>query len=383
MGARFFVNLSKPEQQQEQYESLLRELHKAPAIKKPPIGKNPFDKLPSGAETSPGFASFVPLSKVTSIGKSTTDVYASALEIARQSDMIAWRRTVKEVRSSLSNVLQDWRERRKLDEIRKKEDLPQVMDEAVDLYAPLFVIALAGIQSGREKFRDQRAMIDELSDLSSWKRSGSTTIIDIPYGMIFAFQAMCGAAFLDTDQIDLAIQLAQTRIPYWSQSQSSPLIDSPHLLGWPDSLGGTCTIAWDFIITAAQRWPWLATVFGVEEDYRVALSAYYMALHVHELAATIKAGNADTLLPKDVHVTLSVPLCFLHNTDSIPQKAYRLLLRNNVNLLWESVGVTIEDMKKYWPTWMRHTGAWLTNVYTFWRLSPIVHEHLLEEYETR
>ncbi len=34
----------------------------------------------------------------------------------------------------------------------RSKDFVAVMDEAIDLYAPLFVIALAGIQSGREKF---------------------------------------------------------------------------------------------------------------------------------------------------------------------------------------------------------------------------------------
>jgi len=380
MGSRFFVNLSKEEQQQEQYESLLRELHKAPAIKKPPIGKSPFAKQPSGTETPPVFVSSVSLSQPISTGKSTTEVYSSALEIARQGDLVAWRRIVKEVRSTLPNALQDWRKRRELDGIRKKEDLPIVMDEAIDLYAPLFVIALAGIQSGREKFRDQRAVIDELSNPSGWEQSGYKTIVEIPYGMIFTFQAICGATFLDTDQMDLAIQLAQTRIPYWNESHLSLLINTPPLLGWPESLGGNCTDAWDFIIKAAQRWPWLTKVFEVEEDYRIALSAYYMALHIYELAAYIKAGRGDQLLKNDVH--LSVPLCFLRD-NIISRKAYNLLLRNNANLLWESIGVTIEDMKKYWPSWMNTTGSWTSNVYKFMSLSPIVHKQLLEEYTHR
>jgi hypothetical protein len=110
--------------------------------------------------------------------------------------------------------------------------------------------------------------------------SGNRAIVNIPYGMIFTFQAVCGATFLDTDQIDLAIQLAQTNISNRDSPHSSPLIDSPHLLGWPESLGGNCTVAWGYIFQAAQRWPWLKTVVVVEEDYRIALSAYYMALHV-------------------------------------------------------------------------------------------------------
>jgi hypothetical protein len=122
-------------------------------------------------------------------------------------------------------------------------------------------------------------------------------------------------------------------------------------------------------------------VFGVEEDYRVALSAYYMALHVYELAATIKAGKGDELLSKQVR--LFVPLSFLDNSEGIPQKAYRLLLGNKSSLLWESIGVTIDDMKKYWPAWMKHVDSWLSEVYTFWFPSAIVHENILEEYTTR
>lgn len=384
IGARFYVNLSKAEQYKEEYDKLLRELHKAPAIQKPPIGRNPFATQPSGTETPSDVSAFVPLSQTTSIGKNTTDIYTSALEIARQGDLVAWRRIVKEVRSTLPNSLQNWRKTRKLDEIRDAKTLPAIMNEAIDLYASLFAIALAGIQSGREKFRDQRAVIDELSNPSGWERSGNTTIVDIPYGMIFTFQALCGATFLDTNQIDLAIQLAQTRIPNWYERHPSALIDSPQLLGWPDCLDGNCTIAWNFIFKAAQRWPWLTTAFGIEEDYRVALSAYYMALHILELAVAMKAGKSDVLLSEQVSL-LSVPLSFLYNRnrEGIPQKAYNLLLRNNVNLLWESIGVTIDDMKKYWPAWMKHAGAWLSNVYRIWSMSGIVHERILEEYTIR
>jgi len=51
MGTRFHVNLSEGQKFDEEFEELLRELHNEPALKKPPLGKNPFSITPAGNES--------------------------------------------------------------------------------------------------------------------------------------------------------------------------------------------------------------------------------------------------------------------------------------------------------------------------------------------
>ncbi len=381
MGARFFVNLSAQERHKEQYENLLRELHKEPAIKKPPIGKNPFSAQHIAVAPSANLPTFMPLNQSLVANKNVTELYDTALEIARQGDLIAWRRMIKEIKLTTPFSLQDWRKKRNLDEARAKNEAPSILNEAVELYAPLFAVALAGIQSGQEKFRDQRSLMDELLNPSGWQKNGCTSVVEIPRGLIFVYQALCGATFLDTDQLSLVIQLAQTRVSNWYGQPILPLIESPELVGWPASLEDSCLMAWNFLVSLTEKQPWLSHIFGSDEDYRIALSSYYMALHIHELACRISKGKGKVDLSNRIS-SLLVPVSFLnHSNELIAQKAYRLLRRSGPQILWESQGVPIEEMRKHWPDWMKITGAWLYSVHQSWLLSTLAHEKFFEEYD--
>jgi len=377
MGARFYVNLGPGSDFEAQYDLLIRELHKEPIGPKPPLGKNPFAKQPSGTETPSAPSGVVPLADLLVDERDTIKIYDTALEVARQGDLVAWRRLIKLVRSKRAISLQSWREERKLDEIRDPSAMPPIMDEAVSLYVPIFEVSLAGIQSGRDKFRDQRAVIDELMSPRGWVSKGNSAVDSIPGGLVFAFQALYGAACLDTNQLEIAIQLGLTRIAYSDGRSPSNLIHMHGLIGWPPALGKNSRGAWDWLMKAAQRWPWLLPVFINEEDYQVALTAYYMALSILELALIIQAGEGDLLLKQDI-ISLDVPPCFLYNDEVIFTKAYRHLLRSNPKVLWESLGISIDAMKKYWPIWVGASKTWVANVYDMWFEVPQIYSRFLE-----
>src|SRR4029077_9992552 len=103
-------------------------------------------------------------------------------------------------------------------------------------------------------------------------------------------------------QLDQALQLGMMKIATRYDSDASPLIMRRDLIGWPQSLQGNCSVAWDFIFKAVEKWPWVSLIFGSEEDYKVALSAYYMSLHVLELALRIADGEGENL--KDARLTI-------------------------------------------------------------------------------
>ena len=353
IGARFYVNFNDIEKFDEQYEILLRELYKIPAAIKPPLGKNPYAVTPSGQEIPKTIEAQIPLSKINQIVLNPNNVYNQAIEIARQGDSVAWREIVKKVRVALPKSLMDWRIEKNLDNTREDKKYPLILDEAVNIYSPLFALVLAGIQSGRKEFRVQRAVIDELLFQKDWRLSGNTAIVEIPNGLIFVFQSLCGSMFLDTNQLDLVVDLAQTQIFYYLYNKELALIDSSHIIGWPKSLGGSCSYAWKYIFSAVDRWEWLDDIFRIKEDYQIALTAYYFALHIHELAASIKNG-----INLSHEIRFTVPLSFLTTSEDILQKAYRLLTRNNGDALWGKIGVDINDMKNNWPDWVKQAKNW-------------------------
>lgn len=270
LGARFYVNFSEGQNLDTEYENLLRELHKQSALTKPPLGKSPFAQQPSGQEI-PEKASKseqVPLSAVSIKGKGINEIYEQGLEIARQGDLVAWRQLIKDTRSALpASSLKKWRMDQQLDQKRfELKDLPSLVDDAVQLHAPLMAIALAGISSGREKFRDQKSVVDDLANPSGWGRSGLVVVVEIPAALVFGFHSLCGATCLDTDQLDQAVQLGLMKIASRHDSVALPLVRRTDLNGWPQSLGGDCNVAWEFMFKAVERWPWLSRIFGSEED---------------------------------------------------------------------------------------------------------------------
>jgi hypothetical protein len=257
--------------------------------------------------------------------------------------------------------------------------LPAVLDEAVSMHAPLFVVALAGVQSGRDRFRDQRGAIDELASPSGWSGAGNSAIIQMPAGLVFVFQALYGATCLDTDQLGEAVRLGLMSLSMERGLESRRLVDSPQLTGWPEALLGECTVAWKYLVEAPERWPWLSAVFGISEDYRIGLFAYYMSLHVLALAHTIASGESDTI---GQTIDMNVPASFLIGNYDVSARAYRVLLRSQPSQIWESVNVSLDDMKRCWSGWLNQTAGWIQNVYHGPMRSGIVHEHLFDDLQT-
>ena len=50
LGTRVYIDFRNDSQFESEVEKLIHELHRVPVVEKPPLGKNPFAKLPSGQE---------------------------------------------------------------------------------------------------------------------------------------------------------------------------------------------------------------------------------------------------------------------------------------------------------------------------------------------
>jgi hypothetical protein len=388
VSTRLYVNLSHGQNYQEHFEQLVRDLHNAPRIHKPPLGQSPYSKAPAVAAASAATSDIIPLE---SLGAMTSDVkttYSAALEAIRREDIIAWRTLIRDARKPIPEQLAIWRSKYERQGLasQKEQDRPKIFEnlmnsaaEGIVIYAPLFSIALAGIVSGKTKFNNQVAILDEVLYPKGWNRSGSSDIVGLPEAVAFVYQALHGATCLITEQLFLALRLAQDRIGEGVTGKHSvPLYRTSEIVGWPQTLGGNSKIAWDFLWGLPDRWPWLTEIFGDADDYRVALCAYYMSLNILELADCIAGGHTEFLEKRDLR--LNVPLRTPAMPEDIVRRAYRLLLRwpDQIRNIWGSRKIAEENIKELWPKWISHTARIMRHEYQ-WINTPMVQECLFDD----
>lgn len=378
ISTRFYVNLSEGQNQQEQLEQLLRELHQIPTVKKPPIGKNPFTKQPSGIETP---ANTIPGNKIPTIRseQKIIEIYGIALDIARSGDSVAWRKIIRQAKEPIQNCLAEWRKKYEKNIPREQDTKYSAVLEGLSAFEASICIALTGVESGREKYTNQISLIDEILNPRGWNWAGITSIVYFPKTVAFVYQALHGAICLQTHQLPLAIRLARSKVTHPMQSESAPLYQFNDIIGWPDSLGHNSQYAWDFFQILAEKWEWLNELFGTIDDFKESLTAYYMALNILEFADTIAAGKQELLLQKEI--SLYIPLSFLKEDREIKRRAYRLLLNepNDVKLIWQGVQVEDESIIKFWPHWTKHLKYWLSRMRNFGLRGEVAHENLPQD----
>jgi len=121
-----YVNFSEDQNFDTELEKLLRDIHQSPSSIKPPIGKNPFAKQSSGADIP---IAIVKESSIPDITKSNTDViaiYKTALETARQGDLIAWRKIIQQAKHLIPGQLAAWRASHEANPPSSKADLSRI-----------------------------------------------------------------------------------------------------------------------------------------------------------------------------------------------------------------------------------------------------------------
>ena len=356
---RVYIDFTDDNQFDEKFDELLHELHRVPVVKKPPLGKNPFAPLPSGQEALPSEGLDTQLPEIPERVESASEAYSAAVNIARAGDVLGWRQLIKRIKPSAFNSLIQRRQDGLAGEPPKSEERLQAVDEAVEIISPLISVALAGVESGREQFRDQKSTLDDLLNIVGWRSAGPTVWVDISFALGYVYHSLHGGLSLSTNQLDLALSLARVKISDLYAKGHPHVWEKHDLMGWSASLGGNCTEGWQYLFTAYEKWEWLAPIFGDESEYRTSLVAYYMALNIHELASKIASGQQDTFSTFD-----NVPLTFLSEDYHISQRAISLL-RNQEALmkLWTCLNVTSEQMEDSWEDWIRASEKWFGGRY--------------------
>ena len=362
LGTRVYIDFRNDSQFESEFDKLIHELHRVPVAEKPPLGKSPFAKLPSGQEAPSSEGLDTQLPEIPEQVESVSEAYAAAIKLARAGDVLGWRKLVKQIKPNVFRSLVQRRQEGMAGEPPKGKERFQAVDEAVKIISPLISVALVGVESGREQFRDQKSILDDLLNIVGERDAGSSVWVDIPRALGYVYHNLHGGLSLSTNQLDLALNLARVKVPNLYKTEHLHVWEMNHLMGWFGSFGPDPTDGWKYLIQAYERrWEWLVPIFGDEWEYRTSLVAYYMALNIHELAAIIASGEQDTL---ESGYRFTVPLTFFSEDYNITQRATSLL-RNQEKLtqLWACLNVTREQMESSWQEWIRSSEKWFGGRY--------------------
>ena len=359
LATRMYIDLRDEKQFEAEFNKLLHELLQVPIIQKPPLGKNPFATLPSGQETSPSEGLDTQLPDIPEQVESAFDAYSAAVKIARSGDVFGWRQLLKRIQPKSFKSLVQWRQTR-LDRQRpdSKAQMVKVVDRAVEIISPLISVALVGVESGREQFRDQKSLLDDLLNIAGWNPAGYTAWANIPNALGYIYHSLHGSLCLSTNQLELALGLARVKVPVANGTKYLHVWEMSELRGYAESIsgtrGGNCIESWQYLTNAYGKWTWLSHVFGEESEYQTSLVAYYMALSIHELATEIASGHQETLNTQSEYY-FDIPLTFLCEDYHTTERAVSLLLRNPELLmeLWTCLNVTRQQMEESWGNWIR------------------------------
>jgi len=319
----------------------------------------------SNKEAPPNNANLLPLGQIQPETGSPLEIYKKAEIFIRGDDLLGWRQLLKQIRPPISKALMDWRSKNGKIHFKSMEQFYNTADEAINVAAPLFMMALAGIESGKDKFKDQRSLLDDLLSILGWNYSGLVLLADLPEALGFVYQGLHGAVCMKSEQPDLAIALADMKVPIRRTTELAPVWRQPGLIGWPASLGESCRNSWEFIYNGFRRWEWLKEIFEEEMKYHKALVAYYMALNITDLAEHASCSPEKIFHSEDISL-IRVPLGFLKEDKEVHQGALAMLIRNPdfLRMLWGRWGISEEKMKYNWSEWLKLCFSWLRNVYS-------------------
>ncbi len=376
LSTRKHIDFSRDDEFDEKFDELVRTLHKAPKDPKPELGPNPFaEQDTSIRETVGEINPSPPLREGGHISDPSLSAYRSALDIATSGDRIRWRKLVQKAITVFPGKLNSWRANPDPPFPTSGQDLPKWAAGGLATVPDLFAIALAGVESGQDYFNNQIGVIEEILNPAGWERSGLVTLVHYPEFLGFVYQALIGGVALQTTQAHLAERLARIPIENLYDGESYPLMESTNIIGWPDSLNHTVTIAWKFLMDLPEIWPWLLEVFGTVEFYRAAVCAYYELLNIIEF---LDAVNRDMDLSQLERIRLYVPVCFAVVPEAIQRRSARILDENRpfVRDLWVKTGSTLKKQQQ-WSDWQKLMLRWITEVYRGRAFAKIPHDRFV------
>ncbi len=339
----FYIDFTENKEFDENLKQLVCEIHK-PLI-------NPEPKMEKKSPPSETNVSKNQPSDISQKVESASDAYKTAEKFIREDDKFGWQQFVKQIRRDTADSLQEWRPKLEQQMPEDKEQLFKIVDKTVDVVSPLISTSLIGVESGEEKFNNQKSVIHDLFTIVEWKDSSYNVWIDMPNVLVYVFHSLHGGLSVKIDQLSLALDLVQEKVRLNYPEYRGKVWEMYQLTGsgYTGRRGIKSEDHWNHLANAYENWEWLSLMFVNDLEYRASLIAYYMALNIHELATAIKSGDQEDL---DKY-RLKMRLDFLSEIYEIKERAIDILLRNSkLSELWECIGVKQEQMETLWKTWI-------------------------------
>jgi hypothetical protein len=366
VSTRLWVNFSKDDDFDSEMEELIKSLHKTQQHAKPPLGANPFAGLsiPTDETRSRQLVSD------TGFGDALVDAstaYQIAGRIAATDDTPAWRKLMRAQLRRATSELVAWRNAEPDLPTYSEKDPSPLYDHAekgVTFFMPLIASLIAGAESGKDEFSNQLGWIDEVLNTPGWERSGCTYWVEFPELVIFVGQALVGGMLMEAKASEAAVELARTRVQDRSnRRESNPLFRDTGVIGWPDSMNHTCTVAWGFLTRLIDTQEWITVVFGSVHDARAAVSSHYQLLSFLNFCHLSANGGFEENEPS---WPITVPLNFCSWPSDSIRKGYQVFLGHRTMLKKLLAANDLEDPEKLqqeWIKWMEICGKWLAGVF--------------------
>ncbi|OAI27730.1 toll/interleukin-1 receptor domain-containing protein [Methylomonas koyamae] len=377
MSTRLYIDFSDDVSFEDSFDQLIRDLHSNPISKKPPLGPNPFASEKVAAKLEAITEKVLPSAEGDL--PSIESIYARALLIAQQGDLVNWRKLIQATRPLVSEALVAWRSNVEPAFPSQWDDSLPLAKEGVKTYAPLIAIALAGVESGQPKFTNQRAILDDILYPNNWTRGGVTVMVDFPTTLAFVYQGLHGATCMVSSQPNVAINLISSNIEFPGLHERIPMWSNHGVMGWPQGFKGEATTGWKALTALSEEWSWLHEIFGEKDEYRAALSAYYMMMNLFEYVNMLTTRDHDKI--SEQNVRLEIPLCYESEAEHVKRRAYSILMSDPDALrrIWTTRGIDDATVQKHWSSWLKICSAFISGVYPYAHRFQITHRDLIAD----
>jgi len=345
------VDFRDPKQYAEKLEELLRALLHVPKNIEPPLGPNPFQPVSEDATLFAPSLIEQPVELPKAEGLSPEKVYETCQMLFRRGDAVGWYELVKSVRSPVETNLLEWR--RDFTECRSGEakDLYSTIDEGVEVVAPLIALALASVESRQPQFNDQRSILDDLIQISKWPET-PMMVGGMLEALAYVYHYLHGATCMMTNQLQVALRFATMRVRY--ANRVDMLWKQRLLSGWPTGFEGNTKKAWEYIVQAHERLPWLGRIFPRSADYDHTLAAYGMVLTALECAEFFsKPEEAKKILGQQQRVLFDVPPMFANLPKEVLERAFTTAFPDAtaVQLIAATSSIDPQVLREHWRGW--------------------------------
>jgi hypothetical protein len=373
VSTRLYVDLSEGAKAEENLEMLLREIHNAPKLAKPALGKNPFatgafegsQAKEAKAERRLEFSNAL---------ANPEAAYERALEIIHADDRVAWRKLLLAAGERGADALRRWRtECPPIPPMTDKDRLARFshVRSGVETYGPFIACLVAAAETGRPGYADQLGWVETILEPAGYEKNGKIYHVAFPETVFFVTQALVGGMLMLSGSGDAAYQLAVTKVPDQFHSREMvALFETTRYTGWPETLEHTCTAAWGFLNSLPSSWAWLQKAYGSERECLVGMAAYYQLLSFLNFLKLAKANDLEAASERQLgRFPVSSPLGCCVGPRDVVDSGYKCFLKQSPVLrrLLEVNKLDQACFEAAWTKWMVVAGNWLGEVYrNYW-----------------